>query len=412
MQTLTQGRIFRTAAALLIATCTVAQAACGGRFTVPVFSSLDTSRDVVYGSNIDITGVLDTLKCDVYQPSGDTAHARPLIVFIHGGSFVAGSKTSDDVILRFCAEFARRGYVTASIDYRLGIESFFPPEGAYFERADYRALQDAKAAVRFFRAHAAAYRIDMGLVFEGGTSAGAFAAIHHAYLDQSEVPASVDTNVLGNIEGASGSPGYSSRIRAVINCWGAIGDTLWIGLGNVPVISFAGLQDSVVPFNYGSIYWGYGYDILRVYGSASIYKRAQDLGIYSRLRLFDNTGHGFAAIDPHMDTTVAMTSDFLASIVNCDSGKIAVRYSQAQKRTGMSGWRIRMGQNSYAFVAVTDPGTLRVVDCEGRTVPLTFARDDRSKTLVPRSEFSPGVYYIVDKSNPGTRAAAIVLGAR
>ena len=55
---------------------------------------------------------------DIYTPDGDTEINRPLILFIHGGSFYGGDKSSVDC-QDFCKEFAKKGYVTASVNYRL-----------------------------------------------------------------------------------------------------------------------------------------------------------------------------------------------------------------------------------------------------------------------------------------------------
>jgi poly(3-hydroxybutyrate) depolymerase len=409
MQTVTARCIAACACAAFFFTLTPAQAACSGRYMLPVFQGIDTSLNVTYGKNIALDGTLDTLQCDIYQPSGDTSQKRPLILFMHGGAFAFGTKQSDDVILRLCAEFAHRGYVTVSIDYRLGLESFFPLEAAYFERAIYRAVQDAKAAVRFFRSHADTYRIDTSLIFEGGTSAGAFTAVHHAYLDQSEVPASVDTNVLGNIEGNSGNPGYSSRIRAVINCWGAIGDTAWMTRGDVPIVNFHGLWDDVVPYDTGSIFWSYDYNILRVFGSEPIYRRAQHTGIFSDLRLFDSTGHGFSALKPQMDTTIAVTAAFLGAIINCDSGKATLRYARPAPRSSMPGWRVRTSEGTYASLGNIDCHDLAAVDCAGRVVVMDFIVLSNSKTVVPSGSHATGVYYLVDKKNRNAPATAIFL---
>ena len=412
MQAVTARIIFVCACAALFFAAQPCHAACSGKYLSPVFSGLDTTRDLVYGKNIDLTGAMDTLRCDVYQPRGDTAQKRPLLVLIHGGAFITGDKASDDVILRLCAEFGRRGYVTSSINYRLGIESITAPKADYFERANYRAVQDAKAAVRFFRAHATDWRIDTSLIFEGGTSAGAFTAIHHAYLDQSEVWTAIDTSALGNIEGNSGTPGYSSRISAVINCWGAIGDTLWMNRGDAPVISFHGLQDSVVPYDTGSIFWGYGLNILHVYGSAPLYRRAQHVGIYSGLRLFDSTGHGFPAISADMDTTVTMISDFLGAIINCDSGMAGVRFAPVQAPDGRPLWRIRTSENTYAFIRGEPTDHLQMVDCAGRSIPLTFIRNERARILIPVGTFATGMYFIIDKSNKDFISAQVFLRGR
>src|SRR4051812_16386227 len=60
-----------------------------------------------------------SLQMDIYQPTGDTSSARPLIILAHGGSFISGTKSDDPTIDSLCKRFAERGYVTASIDYRL-----------------------------------------------------------------------------------------------------------------------------------------------------------------------------------------------------------------------------------------------------------------------------------------------------
>ena len=141
---------------------------CGsGRYDSELFPDVTVQSDVIYGSNVDANGQTLQLKMDIYQPDGDTAAYRPAIVMVHGGSFIAGSKLDNDVV-EICTRFAKRGYVCASIDYRIGIP--FPIAEANAVRAVYRAVQDMKAAVRFFRQDAATantYRIDPDIIFGG-----------------------------------------------------------------------------------------------------------------------------------------------------------------------------------------------------------------------------------------------------
>ena len=77
---------------------------------------------------------------------------RPLIIWAHGGSFVAGSKTGTDVV-PLAEDFAKMGYVTASISYRLGMENTpLPgPDSVDATETVIRAVHDGRAAVRFFR---------------------------------------------------------------------------------------------------------------------------------------------------------------------------------------------------------------------------------------------------------------------
>src|SRR5436190_146923 len=135
------------------------------RYDHEIFSAIDTTNNLAYGSNTNYSGGTDILTLDVYQPSGDTALFRPLIVWVHGGSFVGGTKNDADVT-QLCQHFAKRGYVCASINYRLGMS--FPPDQASATQAVFRAVQDMKAAIRFFRKDAAMtnlFHVDPDWVF-------------------------------------------------------------------------------------------------------------------------------------------------------------------------------------------------------------------------------------------------------
>src|SRR6185295_15923294 len=88
----------------------------GGRYTSPIFSADSVTSNIQYGSNITYTGGTQNLQLDIYQPSGDTASIRPLIIIAHGGSFLFGTKTGTDVV-PLCHDFAKMGYVVASINY-------------------------------------------------------------------------------------------------------------------------------------------------------------------------------------------------------------------------------------------------------------------------------------------------------
>ncbi len=85
----------------------------------------DSTLNVTYGTALNFNNEVDTLKMDIYLPQcDDVSHEskRPLLLWVHGGAFLAGSK--DDVsITNLCKQFAKRGYVTASISYRLGFIS-------------------------------------------------------------------------------------------------------------------------------------------------------------------------------------------------------------------------------------------------------------------------------------------------
>ena len=120
-----------------------------------------------------------TLLADVYRPAGDTATGRPLIIWVHGGSFCCGNKTSPEIVDQ-ATQFAHKGYVTASISYRLNPGGCSVPNEACVH-AIFDARADAQSAVRFFRTNAATYGIDPDRIAIGGTSAGAITALGVAY---------------------------------------------------------------------------------------------------------------------------------------------------------------------------------------------------------------------------------------
>lgn len=91
----------------------------------------------------------DFNKMDVFFPQNDNTECRPLLLLIHGGGFNSGDKHTDAVVNHLCRKFAERGYVTASIQYRLTaainlLDSVTMMKTVLF------ALYDAKAAVRYF----------------------------------------------------------------------------------------------------------------------------------------------------------------------------------------------------------------------------------------------------------------------
>ena len=96
---------------ILFSAITFAQ--CNGRYQTEIFSSVTKTTvnysDVYTNAHHEI---------DIYTPDGDTEINRPLILFMHGGSFYGGNKTDTDCE-DFCESFAKRGYVTASVNYRL-----------------------------------------------------------------------------------------------------------------------------------------------------------------------------------------------------------------------------------------------------------------------------------------------------
>ncbi len=284
------------------------------RYQNLVFPSCDTTFDIQYGQAATLP-----LYLDVYTGTGDTAKNRPLAVFIHAGGFQTGTKTTSFGKM-VCSALARRGYVAASIEYRL--TSSIIGDTACFE-AMMRALHDAKAAVRFFRKNGTTYGVDTSRIFAVGSSAGSITALHLAYLDSAEVPAYVNwSHVDNSFEGSSGNPGYSSRVQGVISNWGALGDTAWLKTGDVPVYCVHGTSDSTIYYNLIPAYGPFKYS------SKYIIMAAQQKGIPNGLRLFYGTGHELGGDTTKQDSAINDFSAWLFAILNGTASSVRKEMAQ------------------------------------------------------------------------------------
>lgn len=108
-------------------------------------------RDLAYAKAGD-----KELLLDVYVPEDAKAQRLPLVIWIHGGAWRAGNKNHCPAL-----PLTKRGYVAASISYRLSQEAIFPAQ-----------IEDCKAAIRWLRANAAKYSIDPSRIGVWGSSAG------------------------------------------------------------------------------------------------------------------------------------------------------------------------------------------------------------------------------------------------
>lgn len=359
------------------------------RFLEEVFPAVTTTSNLQYGSALTYSGTSQNLTLDVYEPQGDVFTQRPLIVFAHGGSFIGGSKTSSDIVT-LCNKYARLGYVCASISYRLGFEGFIPNATTATETV-YRATTDMRAAIRYFRKDRATsntFRIDTANIFAGGVSAGAFMALHLAYLDEvSEIPAGVDPIAFGGIEGLSGNDGYSSKVKAVVNLCGAIKDTSWINVGDVPCISMHGTNDDVVPYG-SSVINVIGIPIFVVDGSSSVAARQENVGVLNEFYTWQGLGHvPFVNSSAYMDSVFTAVTPFLANQLGCDiqSGISEISTPSFSASPNPTNGIINLSSSSTIDF-------IKIIDIQGKVV---LSESPKSRLVNLSAEFLPsGMYFI------------------
>jgi predicted esterase len=197
------------------------------RYRDLIFDAVTVTKNVTYGSAVNLEGQTITLQLDTYQPTGDTVTSRPAIVWVHGGSFCCGSRTSPELVDE-ATTFSKRGYVNVSIDYRLETPGCSERSSNCID-AIQEAAADAQTAVRFLRTHAATYGIDPNRIAIGGSSAGAITALNVAY---------------------SSSEDPSARVRAAVSLSGA---QLFVGTispGDAPALDFHCTTDPLVSYQW------------------------------------------------------------------------------------------------------------------------------------------------------------------
>ena len=312
-------------------------AQCNGRYLQDVFDSVTVIRDIEFGRSVTSDGDTLILKMDVYMPYGDVENNRPLIIWAHGGSFTGGDKNTPEVTIP-CIAMTKRGYVTASVNYRVESNLLALLNAESMIKAVMRAVQDFKAAIRFFRKDAFlngnTFGIDTTEIILGGDSAGGIIALHTIYLDDTaelEVQFRKYIPELGGIEGNSGNTGYSSQGLAVVQVSGALRDVKYMNNNkNIPVFSCHNELDLTVP--YGTFYPYFIPSLPMVQGSQVISDQARRLGIYHDLYTVSGLGHvpyrddnTGSPVHPVIDSMINKMSRFLYKILDCNPDHIILK---------------------------------------------------------------------------------------
>ena len=238
-------------------------------------------RDVIYGKGGDVE-----LKLDLYFPKTASDKPLPTVMYVHGGGWRNGDKAGGAGMMAV-QDLLRRGYLFASINYRLAPEHKFPAQ-----------IEDVKCAVRFLRAHASEYKLNPNRIGAIGTSAGG----HLVAL------LGVSAGVT-DLEGKGGWSDQSSRVQAVADLFGPtdltmgaggraeqLGETVfgaksvddpvlkraspvtYVSKENPPFLMMHGDKDPVVPLRH----------------SEKLLEKLKAAGVASTLVVVTNAGHGFA----------------------------------------------------------------------------------------------------------------------
>lgn len=280
--------------------------------------NVDIVRDVIYATAPGDDGKPIALKMDTAFPKRQADDALlPVIVYIHGGGWNAGSKEAG---FRQMVGFAAGGYFAVSINYRLSGQAKYPA-----------AVHDCKAAIRFIRAHADELGIDQNRIGVWGHSAGA----HLAAL----LGTSGNTSVLDGKVGDADPAAISSAVQCVVDFSGPV--DLRIDGANGPIAQWFGgplsqhqdLARQASPLTYIDaddppvlIVHGTKDQTVNIRQAVLFEKALKDGGVQVEYMPIEGAGHGVA--DP---AAYIRTAEFFDQHLG---GKAAERFKEVAKELG------------------------------------------------------------------------------
>ena len=304
-------------------------------FTTPIYE-INRVNDVEYGRDTNFSGREQPLLLNIAYPVNDAVPecGRPLMVIVHGGAFLSGSK-QDGSVNFWMEDFAKKGYVAASIEYRLGM--YHPPfyngclldnydcgsmaDTLEWHRALHRGIQDVRGAIRFLITQKETFEINPDNVFMIGESAGGFIVMGVAYDDAGDpidsaslAQASVlrphiqyensckasysypidsmflERPDLGSSFGKLNPEGGGYKIRGVASIYGGILKDMFFDEGDVELPSlymYAQPNDLIVPFNKGYLLKGYSACAVNSAGCPWVYGAPYAYGNFGVAKLLD-----------------------------------------------------------------------------------------------------------------------------
>lgn len=237
----------------------------------------------------------------------------PVVVGIHSGGFL------DLCPFAPCYERYAEGFLTGafsaagatviSIEYRLNSPfDFKPPKISddKLKEAKYKAASDARDALEFVFKNADRLGVDTENVFLVGTSAGAIAALHAAFLDDDETPKKLAKKF--------GRLARKQKIRGVISLAGAISDLNYLDEKEtkIPLLFVHGTADFMVPIDRGS-YLKMNH-LAPVYGDRAVYEDAVKKGFPAKGLFYD---YGHSLPERYSGEVRRKMLDFIFANMNC-----------------------------------------------------------------------------------------------
>jgi hypothetical protein len=317
----------------------------GNRFKEKIFEEIEFIDNVIYATKQRSDGLWQHLGYDVYMPAGDIQGERPAIMLAHGGGYIDFIDQKSPDIVKLAREFAQRGYVVFSVEYREEPSPFSLFSVENMVKAVGRALIDIRDVTCHLMDTTITggnpYGVDPEQVIVGGVSAGAVSFLQAVFLDSlSWLPQQYQEWILEvepNTQALLDNKYCGANVRGIVNISGALLDTFWIKdykLDEYPAImSVHGGLDPIVPYGFDH---PFGLPLLpRLMGSEIIDIRTRRCGLRHELDFYPSQGHvpilgvnwnALLTGDPIdfifnqriMNATLDHMTEFIFSLIDCD----------------------------------------------------------------------------------------------
>jgi len=172
-------------------------------------------EDILEIKNIEYKHIDTTsLQLDIYKLKNLRTPA-PLLIFVHGGAWRTGKRAD---YLPYLIDYAKKGYVTATVSYRLVKQAPFPA-----------AVQDVNCAVKWFKSHGDVYGYDPDRIALIGGSAGGHLSMMIGYAGNEQ---------MFNDNGCDSTA--SSKVKVIVDLYGPTDLTTPYAQGRKEAIDFIG----------------------------------------------------------------------------------------------------------------------------------------------------------------------------
>lgn len=240
-----------------------------------------------------------SLSMDLYFPRDD-AEKHPCVVFVYGGGFVQNNQRNEGTV-SYCRRLADAGYVTAAVDYRLGLKgvknSSLLSMANYLDTAIQASTEDLFSAVEYLIKYADEYCIDPSQIILVGSSAGAITVLQADY-------------ELGNRTGLAAAMPEGFRFAGVVSFSGAIfsrkGKCVWSVQPPAPTLFFHGTSDELVTYNKIQVF------NMGLFGTNALVERFQKFDYPYMCIRFNNRYHEVAAF---MNICFNQTQGFIEQFI-------------------------------------------------------------------------------------------------